>query len=290
MTYFVDFFKNFTKKSNTGVLIYLLLNTFIVVGLFSEGFSDIQGVLFGIIAYAVSLAIALSPVGEWVLRLQTGCKTIERKEYVNRLEPLFNEVYAKAKALNPSIPDGVQLFMSNDEEPNAFATGRKTICLTKGFLSYSDEQIKATFAHELGHLAHKDTDLILMITVGNFIVTTIFIIYRVFINIAGIIAGIASRGIGTIIYNIFIDLILVAMMWVWTKLGTMLVMHSSRQNEYLADEFAFNCGYGDSLASVLDTFGGSNKKGLWANLASSHPDSDDRIAKLQQLGSSYVRE
>lgn len=290
MTYFVDFVKNLTKKSNIGVLIYLILNTLIVVALFSGGFSDVKGIFIGIIAYAISLLIALSPIGEWVLRLQTGCKKIKRKEFVNRLEPLFNEVYAKAKKLNPSIPDDVQLFMSNDEEPNAFATGRKTICLTKGFLGYSDDQIKATFAHELGHLAHKDTDLILMITIGNFIVTGIFIIYRVIINVIGIIAGAASEGIGSIIYNIFIDLILFAAMWIWTKIGTMLVMHSSRQNEYLADEFAFNCGYGDSLAAVIDTFTGSSKKGLWANLASTHPDSDDRIAKLQELGSSYVRE
>jgi len=198
-----------------------------------------------------------------------------------------NEVYDKAKKLNPSIPDNVQLFICNDEEPNAFATGRKTVCLTKGFLRYSDEEIKATFAHELGHLAHKDTDFILMITIGNFIITGIFILYRILIYIMGIIFGLISESIAVFIYTIFIDLILVAMMWIWTKIGTVLVMHSSRQNEYLADEFAFKCGYGDSLAAVLDTFTGSSQKGLWANLASSHPDSDDRIARLQELGSSY---
>ncbi|KGM98701.1 hypothetical protein Z969_10940, partial [Clostridium novyi A str. 4570] len=255
MTYFIDFFKNLTKKSNIGVLIYLILNTLIIVALFSDGFNEPEGILIGIVVYAISLLIALSPIGEWVLRLQTGCKKIKRKEFVNRLEPLFNEVYAKAKKLNPSIPDGVQLFMSNDQEPNAFATGRKTICLTKGFLNYPDDQIKATFAHELGHLAHKDTDLILFITIGNFIVTAMFVLYRIVINVLGIIFGLVSRGIGSIIYNIFIDFVLVAMMWIWTKIGTLLVMHSSRQNEYLADEFAFNCGYGDSLAAVLDTFG-----------------------------------
>lgn len=289
MMYFIDFTKNITNKSNIGILIYLILNMLMVAGMFSGGFSDIAGIFIGLIAYVISLIIALSPIGEWILRLQTGCKKIKRKEFINRLEPLFNEVYTKAKKLNSSIPDGVQLFISNDEEANAFATGRKTICLTKGFLNYSDEQIKATFAHELGHLAHKDTDLILMVTIGNFIVTAMFIIYRILVNIVGIIVGAVSEGIGTIFYNIFIDFILVAMMWIWTKIGTILVMHSSRQNEYLADEFAFNCGYGDSLAAVLDTFSGSSQKGLWANLASSHPDSDDRIAKLQELGSAYVR-
>lgn len=289
MSYFVDFIKNLTKKSNVGVLIYLILNTFIITAIFSGGFENGSGFFIGIIAYVISLAIALSPLGECILRLQTGCKVIKRKEFVNRLEPLFNEVYDKAKKINPSIPDGVQLFMSNDKDANAFATGRKTICITKGFLNYSDEQIKATLAHEFGHLAHKDTDLILLITIGNFIVTAVFVIYRVITNIIGAFFAADEDGIGGFLSSILVDFILIVAMWIWTKIGTCLVMHSSRKNEYLADEFAFNCGYGDDLASVLDTFEGSTRKGLWANLASSHPESDDRIARLQELGSLYTR-
>ena len=289
MTYFVDFAKNLTHKKNIGVLIYLILNTLLIVWLFSAVNEGVNGVFFGILTYGISLIIALSPIGEWILRVQTGCKKITRKEYLDRLEPLFNEALSRAKRINPSIPDDVQLFMSNDQSPNAFATGRKTICLTKCFLNYSDEQIKATLAHELGHLSHKDTDLILIVTVGNFIVTAIFIIYRIIVYITGIIVSFANSNLSGLIVSILIDVVLVAMMWIWTKIGTMLVMHSSRQNEFKADEFAFNCGYGDSLAEVLDTFEEGSEKGLWANLASTHPDSDERIARLQELGSSYRR-
>lgn len=289
MTYFVDFAKNLTHKKNIGVLIYLILNTLLIVWLFSAVNEGVNGVFFGILTYGISLIIALSPIGEWILRVQTGCKKITRKEYLDRLEPLFNEALSRAKRINPSIPDDVQLFMSNDQSPNAFATGRKTICLTKGFLNYSDEQIKATLAHELGHLSHKDTDLILIVTVGNFIVTAIFIIYRIIVYITGIIVSFANSNLSGLIVSILIDVVLVAMMWIWTKIGTMLVMHSSRKNEFKADEFAFNCGYGDSLAEVLDTFEEGSEKGLWANLASTHPDSDERIARLQELGSSYRR-
>ena len=42
--------------------------------------------------------------------------------------------------------------MNHDEAPNAFATGRKTICVTEGMLSMPVEQIKATLGHEFGHL------------------------------------------------------------------------------------------------------------------------------------------
>lgn len=288
MTYALDFARNITKKSNIGEFIYLILNTLLVVGLFSNGFSSVGGILVGIIAYAISLIAALSPFGEWIMRLQTGCKVITRKEYIERLQPLFDEVLAEARRVNPSIPTDVKLFMSNDKEPNAFATGRKMVCLTKGFLDYSDEEIKATFAHELGHLAHKDTDFILLVTIGNFIVTAMFIMFRIFFYIFTLFVSIANRSIGVLISGILFDVFLVAMMWLWTKLGTLLVMHSMRGSEYLADEFAFNLGYGNSLCAVLDTFEGSpGNKGLWANLASTHPDSDERIGRLQQLGADY---
>ncbi|WP_416150694.1 zinc metalloprotease HtpX [Salipaludibacillus sp. HK11] len=285
MTYIGDFSKRLRKRSNVGVTIYLVLNTMVVIFLFG-GFMSIEGFVFGTLVYLFSLSVALSPAGEWILRLQQGCKQIVRQEHKDRLMPLFEEVYDKAKELDPNLPDDIQLFMSKDKTPNAFATGRKTICVTKGFLDYSDEQIKATLAHEFGHLSNKDTDLVLIIAVGNMIVTGIFILYRIFFVVAGIMASIMSRSISTAIITFFVDVLLVAMMWIWTKIGIALVMHSSRQNEYLADEFAYNCGYGNDLTYVLDSFNDfetGETKGLWANLVSSHPDPDDRIANLQKL-------
>ncbi|WP_442596649.1 zinc metalloprotease HtpX [Neobacillus sp. D3-1R] len=279
MTYIVDFAGRLKSKSNIGIVVYLIINILIVMWLF-------QNVLLGLAIYVASLVIALSPIGEWILRVQNGCKPVVRKDHIARLKPLFDEVYTKAKELDPSLPEDVKLFISNDKFPNAFATGRKTICLTKGFLEYDDEEIKATLAHEFGHLSNKDTDLILVVTVGNLIVSLLFILYRFFFLIAAAFVGGATKGLGGFVVSFFVDLILVGMMWLWTKLGTALVMHSSRQNEYQADAFAFKAGYGHKLIKVLDSFNefeGIHTKGLWANLMSSHPEPDIRIAKLQEL-------
>ncbi|OEH91344.1 zinc metalloprotease HtpX [Bacillus solimangrovi] len=278
MIYIVDFVARLKHKSNIGIAVYLILNTILVIGIFGD-------ILLGLTLYIISLAMALSPIGEWILRLQTGCKPLARKDHIARLKPLFDEVYEKAKKMDPTISDDVKLFISNDKSPNAFATGRKTICLTKGFLEYEDEEIKATLAHEFGHLSNKDTDLILVVTVGNLILSILFILYRFFFLVIASFAGGASRGLGSFVIAFFVDMILVGMMWLWTKLGTALVMHSSRQNEYLADEFAYKVGYGHQLIDVLDSFNEYeiDTKGLWANLASSHPDPDLRIAKLQEL-------
>lgn len=48
-------------------------------------------------------------------------------------------------------------------------------------------------------------------------------------------------------------------------------------------------GYGNELCFLFDTIGDSGTKGLFANLASSHPDKNYRIGKLQQLGATYKK-
>ena len=100
--YIIDFLKNLTKKSNIGVLIWLILNTALIAALFSSGFQNWEGVLLGLGIYLISLIIALSPIGEWVLRLQNGCRKMTRREDIERFEPIFREVYTKAKKANRS--------------------------------------------------------------------------------------------------------------------------------------------------------------------------------------------
>lgn len=300
--YLVDFFKRMTRKANIPVLIYLVLNIFVIAEIVSlvlggGAMPFWQSLLIGIVLYAVSLLIALSPFGEWILRIQTGCKKIKRAEQVNFIEPIFREVYDRAKKLDPSISDDVQLYMNTDENPNAFATGRKTICVTKGMLHMPVEQIKATLGHEFGHLAHKDTDLILIVSVGNLIVTAFILGIRLVIDLFHLIVGLCTIFIGgsegvvaciiNSIYHAMIAAIVAGLTWIWTKIGVLLVMKASRAKEYEADEFSFNLGYGNELCILLDSISGSHAKGLFANLASSHPDKDDRIAKLQELGATY---
>lgn len=302
MMYLVDFIKRLTRKANIPVLIYLVLNIFVIAGIVNILFGGgempfVQALLSGLVLYAFSLFVALSPIGEWILRLQTGCKKIKRVEQINFIEPIFREVYDKAKKLDPSIPDDVRLYMNSDEEPNAFATGRKTICVTEGMLHMPENQIKATLGHEFGHLAHKDTDLILVVSVGNLIVSASILVIRLIIDVFHIIFSLCTSVIGgsegaigsivNTIYHAMITAIVMGLTWLWTKIGVLLVMKASRANEFEADEFSFNLGYGNELCILLDSICGSNAKGLFANLASSHPDKDDRIAKLQELGATY---
>lgn len=301
--YIIDFFKRLTRKANIPVIIYLVLNIVIItsilnVFLASKGTPIWKTFLLGLVIYLFSLVVALSPIGEWILRKQNGCKEINRVDVLNYINPLFQEVYEKARALDPSIPEGVQIYMSDDEAPNAFATGRKTICITEGLLIMPTEQIKATLGHEFGHLAHKDTDLILVVCVGNLIVSALILGIRVCVEffhfIFEIFAGLIDGGEGGFaslinsIYHAAITVMIAGLTWLWTKIGVLLVMKSSRSNEFEADEFSFRLGYGRDLSLLLDRICDSNAKGLFANLASSHPDKKDRIAKLAELESAHT--
>lgn len=290
--YFVDLFKRLLKTKNIGVIIYLIINVYFVVvtfGILIPHSNTTVKIIGGILLYLLSIIIALSPFGEFILRYKAGCKEIKRIEYKEKLFPLFDEVYRKAKELDSSLPDDVQLYMSNSKYPNAFATGRKTICITKGLLDLPDGEIKSIIAHEFGHLANKDTDLLLLITVGNFVVMLVFVIIRIIILTVGYGVTIFSRSWGAFITTRVIDFIYVGAFSLWTWLGTMLVLHSSRKQEFEADKFAFDLGYGNELASGLDTIAQSDYeiKGIFATLMSTHPETDDRIHRLQEMGATY---
>lgn len=296
--YIIEFFKRIMRKSNIPVIIYLVLNYFVIAAvIYFFNYDVLQAFLIGAAVYVVSLVIALSPIGEWILRVQLGCKKIKRQDHMDYLYPLFAEVYEKARQLDPSLATDIELYINNDAVPNAFATGRKTICVTKGLMEMPPEQIKATLGHEFGHLSHKDTDLILVVTVGNMIVNAIImgvkiiieLIHILFLIIAFFVGGEHSL-LGTIfieIYHLLVILFVNGLTWLWSKLGVLLVMKSSRGNEYEADEFSVKLGYGEELCALLDNICGESPKGLFANLVSSHPDTDDRIARIQAMGASY---
>lgn len=322
--YVIEFFKRIFKMKNWGILLYLVINIVVVVIIFANFFvlptqidggettpvTAIMAFIFGIIMYIISISIALSPIGEWLLRKLNKCEKITRKEDLDRLKPLFHEVYERAQILDPSISPNIQLYINDDKEPNAFATGRNTICLTRGLLEYSDDEIKAIFAHEFGHLHHKDTDLILLITVGNFIINIMFVLIRILTFVLGFILAMFAGGsrrrkrrwdgsyeettdyTSSIAIVVILDAILVGLFNIWTKIGTLLVLQSNRSQEFEADSFANDTGYGYDLAEALDHldgYSGEKSKGLFLTLMSTHPSTDQRIAKLQELGVPYER-
>lgn len=276
-----DVFARAVETKNWGLIIWLIINLIVVALIFS--FAGPVGAAVGIIVYALSLVVALSPLGEAILRFENGCHPVKDKNDADRLQNIFARVYAKAREAEPGISPDIRLFICNEQSENAFATGRRTICVTQGLLRMSDEQIEAILAHEFGHLAHRDTDNLLLVVIGNLIVTVALLLFSTFVSIFTLVfdalEGNKDKGITRVARFLSMTLL----MGIWTKLGAALCLRGNRMAEFAADRFAAELGYAKEL---IDSFAAMEKgpgpRGLWATLMSTHPATPERIMRLQE--------
>lgn len=291
--YLLTSFKYLFRKSNIGILIFFILNAGLIIGMF--GGRDPKA--FGIIGliYLISVFFALSPIGEWMLGLMSGARKMTRVDMRNRMQPIVSRVYNKALAKTPDMTKVINLKVMYDPNPNAFALGRHTICVTEGLFDLPDEMIEGIIAHEMGHLALHHTDAQLMIGGGNIFITSILLFFKIIAAIFTFIGSILTFSRDDNTHNMgcvfsIVGLIYSGMVWLWTKFCMLFLMWSSRANEYVADKYAMEIGYGYELAAALDSIGtGTPQNSFMKALYSSHPETHDRIGKLQELGVPYTR-
>lgn len=282
------------RISNLGTLIFFLLNIGLILALFCPYGVTFEAAAPLVVCYIVTVLISLSPIGEWTLAAFAGAREIKRKDIKIRLIPLLEIVFEQAKEKTPSMVSSIRLKIIHDQSPNAFAIGRRTICVTDGLLNLTDEEIMAVFAHEVGHLAYGHSAIQLLIGGGNVFISGCLLILKaicwIITAFCGLITGIATRSFLAGTFATLAASVAAGLIWLWTKFCMLFLMWSMRQNEYVADAYAFQLGYGTILASILDRhMCSAPNNGLLKALYSTHPHSDDRIAKLQELGANYSR-
>lgn len=282
------------RIQNLGTLVFFLLNVGLLMMFFSPYTLTIDGAGMLLIGYIGSVIISLSPIGEWSLAILAGAREIKRTDIKIRLIPLLEIVYNRAKDRTPSMVNSINLKIIHNQSSNAFAIGRKTICVTDGLLNLSDESIMAIFAHEVGHLAYGHSTIQLLIGGGNLFISGCLMIMKIMCwiltSFCGLIAGVITRSLWVGVLTTLVTSLSAGMVWLWTKFCMLFLVWSMRQNEYVADEYAYNIGFGKELATVLDdSLCSSPESGLLKALYATHPCSDDRIANLQKLGVEYSR-
>jgi heat shock protein HtpX len=268
----------------SAVYIYLGLN-YLLFGWFPKLFTVIVFVQLGFIL------VSLSPIGEGIIRFIYNARPIltnKDKEYLN---PIFNSVYEDVIKTKWWTSKRIKLYIDRSMSINAYALGANTIAVTRGAIeTLTEEQLKGVIAHEFGHLYRGDTMLPLIFIGGNpYFVFTFFIIkiMKIILNTSYELLGGNSKkiykGFGRFILWLFCLAITPLVLLVQGLMGV-----NSRDNEYKADEFAFNAGYGENLISALYMFDkmdfGSGQVSIMERLKMSHPFTDDRICGLEGMG------
>ena len=284
---------NIFRISNAGTIVFFILNMLILLAFFGPAFqNDPSGILTLVMMYVLSLIFSFSPIGQAILCAINGARKMTRSDMRERILPVVEEVYSAAKHKTPYLPDRINIRIMYDPNPNAFAIGTNTICITEGMLDMPDNLIAGIIAHEMGHLALQHTVIQILIGGGNIIITFMMLILEVLkiIFSAGSIVGTVRRD-GNLNWVAAIFAAMSAgLIFVWTKFCMLILMSSSRANEYAADEYAFQIGYGDDLAEALDRLTmGMPQATFLKLLSSSHPEPADRIGRLQSMGASYSR-
>lgn len=326
-SYAADFLKSLFQVHNLPALIYLCVNfALIFVGAIAlprlvvkictelqltlpaplpEGAPYYWMVLGSVcVFYILVFALSLCRVGEWVLRLRLHCRKIKNKDHAQRIQPLFDEVYRAARSAAPSIPGHIHLYMQKSTQANAFAVGRRCVCITRGLLALPDEEIKGILAHEFGHLAHKDTDMNLAVSISggmtNFFLVILWLAYLaekiVQVCIQLFTVGFNSPAIEGPLTELVLAAVAIFVVRVlqsaWTALGNLLLTATSRSREYKADAFSCKLGYARGLLGFFYRLPDAHRGGKnWLkrfgrallSLGATHPATWKRIANVRKL-------
>lgn len=218
-----------------------------------------------------------------------------RAQQVGPDSRLYRMVQRLAERAGLPMP---KVYVIPDASPNAFATGRNpshaAVAATEGILRMlSDEELEGVLAHELAHVKHRD---ILTSSVAATLAATIMMVARFAMFFGG---GRSDDREGQNPIALF------AMMLLAPLAAMLIQMAISRSREFLADEQGARLsGNPLALASALKKIQGFAQQapmqhggpatahlfiinpftaGAFAKLFSTHPPTEERIARLEQF-------
>jgi heat shock protein HtpX len=136
-----------------------------IIGISTLGFTLILSAIGSLNLYSLVFIVGLFNIGQWLFAPYLVNAIYKIKELEEPDNPIL---YARVKEL--SRKSGIKtpkIMMSQLPIPNAFAYGSPItgnhVALTKGLLQELEtDEIDAVIGHELGHLKHKDTQIMMM--------------------------------------------------------------------------------------------------------------------------------
>ena len=278
-------FNKSTKKTFWGDTVKkTVLNLLLNVGLASIAavFYDLVGLwlMVGIFAFFLIIVLVGSVFALPLQKLFHRFDPLEDGSLKDRIHELFVSNGYKVRSIY------VMNASKRTTRANAFCAGigkGKKIALYDNLVNnYSEDEITAVFAHELGHDKHKDTAVMALLQI---------VIYAVVSAVIGVTVAspAASTAMGFAEVNAE-AMVLVLSMAVLSPLMTLLMIPFnviSRKMERRADTFAASCGLGQPLMDALkrlsrDNLSDLNPHPFLATIGYSHPTIGERIQVIEK--------
>ena len=309
-----------TNRRETAILVTAFVLLFGALGLgldfAARDFSIVNGQLVG---FPVLMIAALIFAGfQSLISYYSGASLVLLSVHASPLtadspkhEMVLDVINEMAVAARMPVP---KPYLMDDPSPNAFATGRdpahSVICVTQGLVDQMDrEEIQGVIGHEMSHVADYDIRTMMMIAVmvGGIAMLSDFVYRWMFFGgFGGRRSSDNNRDNQAAMLITLAVIILAAVAPLFSQL---LAMAVSRQREYLADassvEFTRNPRAllralehiaqiesplkqgtaGTAHLFIVNPREGlrDDSEGFFANLFSTHPPLQRRIARLQAL-------
>ena len=218
----------------------------------------------GWLAAAASLVWA-GGLGEWAARKKLGAVpctgAVSRSQ--RRLEVCYRRVMAKAGEKLPPFCGEVEIYSLPGQQMNGAAFGR-SIGITEGALQLDDYAVEAIIAHELGHIAHGDAVLNMVLTANIFSLVALLFVWQLALGAVFwlIVLAVALCGVrfGYVSWMLtdrlsgLLQRVCEGFRSVCVALVQILARAVGRRGELQADAFAVELGYGIPLSCFLQRF------------------------------------
>lgn len=236
--------------------------------------------------YFIPLIISLSSLGEAISRYFNKVRELETSREKNYLIPLFDDVYEKAKNEWLGLNKKIEICIIDVFQVNSLSLGEKTIAVTKGAIeTLSEEDLKGLIAHEIGHMANCTQETLFIVIaekIFNILIGMLKGILEIFENMNPqkwyfkLMVG---------IIKLFLKMVIQAVVIVM-QITKALLAFNSRLNEYSADKFAYEIGYGRNLINalyILESSYISSEPNIMRSLNENHSILPKRIGRLETL-------
>lgn len=261
-------------------IFYYLISSLLLGGKF-------KSFLIVFIIYAISLIIALSPLGEKLLRLLNRVRPLETNREKEYLQPLFDEVYDRVKEQYDNLME-IEVCVIDNMTVNAMALGRNTVAVTKGAMqTFTEEELKAVIAHELAHLVHGDTMAYIYAIIGNGIFSVFVLLARLCLLFFEYLqSNLTGKHSIFSAFMLLFKLYFEFCIWFMSFGFQVILSVNSRKTEFRADKFSYLLGYDSDMIEalyLLEKISLGDNSSIIQKMTASHPRITLRIKKLEIL-------